>query len=377
MKKKSVYYWSPFLTPIATCKAVINSAYSLSKFDKNFEVTIFNFFGEFNQRILEIKKKKINLENFYNTNLLKFLPKYGKFSSRLSFFIFFLLGIFPLLRVLKKKNPDYIVIHLITSLPLFLLIFFNFKTKFILRISGLPRLNIFRKYLWKIALKKIYIVTSPTKETYEHIKNLKLCDEKKLKILFDPVINVSEINTNMRKTIDNYDDFYVAVGRLTNQKNFFFLCDCFKELIKKYPKINLFIIGEGENFDKLQAFIHKHKLSNNIYLLGHKNNIFPYLKKAKGFILSSLWEDPGFVLIEAGFCRAPVFSSDARPGPYEIIKNNINGTTFKNNDKNSFIVNFENYLKNSKNKKLLLENLKISRNFSIYSHYKTLKKFIM
>ena len=377
MKKKSVYYWSPFLTPIATCKAVINSAYSLNKFDRNFEVTIFNFFGEFNQRILEIKKKKINLENFYNANLLKFLPKYGKFSSRLSFFIVFLLGIFPLLRVLKKKNPDYIIIHLITSLPLFLLIFFNFKTKFILRISGLPKLNIFRKYLWKIALKKIYIVTSPTKETYEHLKSLKLCEDKKLKILFDPVINVSEINTNMRKTIENYDDFYLAAGRLTNQKNFFFLCDCFKELIKKYPKINLFIIGEGENFDKLQAFILKHKLSSNIYLLGHKNNIFPYFKKAKGFILSSLWEDPGFVLIEAGFCRAPVFSSDARPGPYEIIKNNINGTTFKNNDKNSFIVNFENYLKNSKNKKLLLENLKISRNFSIYSHYKTLKKFIM
>ena len=33
---------------------------------------------------------------------------------------------------------------------------------------------------------------------------------------------------------------------------------------------------------------------------------------------------PGFVLIEADFGRAPVFSSDARPGPYEIIKNNIN-----------------------------------------------------
>ena len=64
-------------------------------------------------------------------------------------------------------------------------------------------------------------------------------------------------------------------------------------------------------------------------------------------------------------------------GNFEIIKNNINGTTFKNNDKDSFIINFENYLKNSKNKKLLLENLKLSRNFSIYSHYKTLKKFIM
>ena len=83
-------------------------------------------------------------------------------------------------------------------------------------------MNIFRKYLWKIALKKIYIVTSPTKETYEHLKSLKLCEDKKLKILFDPVINVSEINTNMRKTIENYDDFYLMTGRLTNQKNFFF-----------------------------------------------------------------------------------------------------------------------------------------------------------
>ena len=31
MKNKTKYYWSPFLTEIATVKAVINSAYSLRK----------------------------------------------------------------------------------------------------------------------------------------------------------------------------------------------------------------------------------------------------------------------------------------------------------------------------------------------------------
>ena len=129
LKKTSIYYWSPFLTPIATCKAVINSAYSLNKFGKDFDATIMNFFGEFNQNISEIRKKKINLLNFYNLNIIKYLPKYGKISSRISFLIFFILGFLPLLKTLKKKPPDYIVIHLITSLPLILLILFSFKTK--------------------------------------------------------------------------------------------------------------------------------------------------------------------------------------------------------------------------------------------------------
>ena len=170
MKKNKVYYWSPFLTPIATCRAVINSAYSFNKFNNNYDAKILNFFGEFEQSISEIKKKKIETINFYNKNFLKFLPKYGKFSSRLSFLFFFIFGFFPLFKILKKNPPKYLIIHLITSLPLSLLILFNFNTKFVLRISGLPRLNLFRKIFWKISLKKIHLVTCPSKETYQYMK---------------------------------------------------------------------------------------------------------------------------------------------------------------------------------------------------------------
>ena len=374
--KKKIFYWSPFLTPIATCKAVINSAYSLNKFSKEFDATIINFFGEFNENISDIKQKKINLLNFYNLDIAKYLPKYGKISSRISFLIFFILGFFPLLKILKKKQPDYVVIHLITSLPLILLILFKFKTKFILRISGLPRFNIFRKLLWKLAFKKIHLITCPTNETNNYLKSLNLCDEKKLKILFDPIIHVSKINKKIKEEIDHEGDFYISIGRLTYQKNFLFLIKCFKELIKKYPRIKLFIIGEGEKFNILNNFIKTNKLSNNIVLLGHKKNIFPYFKNAKGFILSSLWEDPGFVLIEAAFCRCPVFSSDAKPGPYEIVKNNLNGTIFKNNDIDSFLKNFDNYLKNSENSKIVLENFKLSKNFTIFNHYKKFSKYL-
>ena len=126
----------------------------------------------------------------------------------------------------------------------------------------------------------------------------------------------------------------------------------------------------------LSKFISQNQLSNNIFLLGHKKNVFPYFKKAKGFILSSLWEDPGFVLVEAAFCKVPIFSSDAETGPSELIRNNINKTIFKKNNKKSFLSNFDNYLRNSNNKKMILNNLKESRNFSIFNHYKKLNIFL-
>ena len=155
MKQKKIYYWSPFLSPIATSKAVINSASSLVKFDKIYDSYILNFFGEFSKFDNEIKKNKVKLLNYFNFNLVNFLPYKGKIKSRISFLLLFILGFYPLVRFLKRDKPEYLIIHLITSLPLVLLLFFSFKTKFILRISGYPKMNFLRKILWKMTLKKI------------------------------------------------------------------------------------------------------------------------------------------------------------------------------------------------------------------------------
>jgi len=44
-----------------------------------------------------------------------------------------------LLNLLKKEKNSYFIAHLITSLPLFLNLIFNFNSKIILRISGFPK----------------------------------------------------------------------------------------------------------------------------------------------------------------------------------------------------------------------------------------------
>jgi glycosyltransferase involved in cell wall biosynthesis len=375
--KHKIFYWSPFLVPIATPKAVVNSAKALQNYGKNYQCFIINFFGEFNPFQEDLKIKNIKLINFFNEKLIQFLPKHGKLQSRFSFILIFILSFLPLKRLLTNHKPEYLIVQLITSLPMVLILFFNFKTKFILRISGLPRINFFRKLLWQIALKKFYLVTCPTKATFDYIKNLKIIEEDKIKLLYDPIIDVQSIN--LKKKQINYnkiENYYLAAGRLTKQKNFLFLCRAFHRVVIKHPELKLIIAGEGEDKNLILSYIEKNKLNKNIFLIGYVDNIFPLMMKAEAFILSSLWEDPGFVLIEAAFCRTLVLSSNCETGPREIIKDNINGILFESNNLESFIDKFALLVSKKNKKSLLLKNLINSKKFSQFMHYKNFKKIL-
>ena len=268
-------------------------------------------------------------------------------------------------------------------LPLFLLIIFKFETRFILRISGLPKLGILRKFLWKKAFSKIYMVTCPTISTANYIKSLGIVDKGKIKTLYDPIIEINKISLQKQQQLDlpfEKAKYFIAVGRLTRQKNFLMLCKAVKKLILNFPDFILVIAGDGEDKNKILSYIEKNSLEKNIFLIGYIKNIFPYINASQGFILSSLWEDPGFVLIEAGACKIPVFSSDCLEGPKEIIKDNVNGILFKSNDLNDFVKNFYrfNIIINNKDlkKKLILNNLILSRKFSLFSHYLRLDKIL-
>ena len=50
-----------------------------------------------------------------------------------------------------------------------------------------------------MTLKKIYLITCPTENTLNYIKSLNLIEPSKIKLLYDPVINVKEINNKKRK----------------------------------------------------------------------------------------------------------------------------------------------------------------------------------
>ena len=378
---KSVYYWSPFLTHVATISAVIESAKSLRKYSKKYEPVIIDACGEFESYKKTLINNQINTINLTSFKYFKFLPKNGFFSSRFSYMLIFLFSFIPLYKVIKKKNPDYFICHLITSLPMLLAKLFNFRSKFILRISGLPKFNFFRKFYWKTCGNVFFRITSPTNATINHLQLIKIFDEKKIFLLQDPIIDIQKIEKLKKQKIDPYfekNQFIVAIGRLTKQKNFKFLISCFKKLTDFQPNLKLVILGDGEEMQNLKKLIHTKNLENNIFLLGHSQNVFSYLSRAKLFILSSLWEDPGWVLLEAAASNTLILSSDCKNGPSEIIDNNNAGQLYKSDDEQDFINKFNKIMSLDKaqinSKKLFAK--KKSYSYTKFQHFKNLEEII-
>lgn len=379
---KTIFYWSPCLDKVGTYKSTINSALSISKYSReNFSVKIINVCGEWDEQKFFFKDNNIEVINL-GLNYFKFLPKKGFIGSRLSNIIIFITSLFFLLKLLKKKKPDYLIAHLITSLPLTLINLFNFKTKCILRISGFPKLNKLRKLFWKIVSKNIYKVTCPSNELKYQLSKLDLFEESKLIFLPDPIIRIKKFNDDLKSSRfklnkDGKRKYFISVGRLTKQKNFKYLIEEFSVFSKKNSSIDLYIFGEGEERNDLLEKINDHDLSNRVFLKGYTDNIYTYMKNAKAFILSSLWEDPGFVIIEAAMCNLFVISSDCKNGPEEFLQNGKAGLLFNSNKKNALSDSLDKFLKMGQElKKMKILAKKASVKYTLLRHQKILKSIL-
>ena len=384
-----IFYWSPFTTSkVATVKAVINSAASLNKFfnKDHFKTSIIDAVHEWKDFEDEIKEKKIELIYLNKISFFNSFKKDGFVRSRFAYFYIFFKSFFPLIKILQEKKPDYLIIHLITSLPLFLFTFKKFQSKLILRISGLPKMTFFRKLLWRLAVKNIYRITCPTYDTYEDLSKYDFLKEK-LCVINDPIINISEIQkTRRRKVIINKDlnqiiikkKFLLSIGRFSKQKNFLFYLKCIPEILKLDRDLYFLFIGQGEDKKKFLEISNKLNVSDRVFIIDHTKNVHYFMKKAQALILPSLWEDPGFVLVEAGYNNCLVISSNCPNGPSEIIAEN-GGYLFDSNSKNSLIKTITFFLKDSmeikKSKKIILK--KRLKKFTSFHHALKLRNNIL
>ena len=376
-KNTKIIIWSPFISKVGTVTNVVNSAYSLINFSKlnKFEISLINVFGEWNHFKEDFLKKKIKVYNFFNSNFFLKLKKEGFLKSRLSYIFIFFLSFFPLIKLLKKEKPDYLSVYLVTSLPLILFILFNFKTKLILNIAGHPKINFFRKFLWRKSSSKISIILCPSNELKKQLIDLNIFDEKKIFVIQDPHINVKKINS--LKSIKLNDEFFddskiaISIGRLTKQKNFYFLINNFNELVKKYHNLKLLIIGDGELKFSLTNLINKLNLEKKVKIIGYKKNIYNYLSNSNFYISTSSWEGSSLSMIDAAFIGLPILCSDCPTGRKEFIGNDKKGYLFSNYNSNDFLKKFDMMFNENKNdiKFKIIEAKKETKNFTPFKYY--------
>lgn len=103
----------------------------------------------------------------------------------------------------------------------------------------------------------------------------------------------------------------VFLGRLTPQKNVFFLLDILREVKKEKADVLLAVIGDGELRTEFEDKIREYDLAENVVMFGFQSNPYPLLKQARVMCMPSAWEGFGLAAVEALALGKPVVSSNA------------------------------------------------------------------
>lgn len=89
------------------------------------------------------------------------------------------------------------------------------------------------------------------------------------------------------------------IGRFMSQKNHTFLIDIFNEVQKRRTDVRLLLIGDGPLYDEIVNKVHTLNLDDKVIFTGVKQNAYDYYNAMDVFVLPSLYEGFGMVLIEA------------------------------------------------------------------------------
>ncbi len=116
----------------------------------------------------------------------------------------------------------------------------------------------------------------------------------------------------------------VAAGRLHPQKGFPHLIRAFATVHRVRP-CKLLILGEGPERGNLEKLVAELGLCDDVALPGFDENPYSAMRHATAFVLSSLYEGFGNVLVEALAVGAPVISTRCPVGPDEIIADGVTG----------------------------------------------------
>lgn len=110
----------------------------------------------------------------------------------------------------------------------------------------------------------------------------------------------------------------LGVGRLHPQKDFPTLLRAFAQVRQARPA-RLLILGDGPEREALTELVASMGLTEDVSMPGFVQNPYAYMAKATVFVMSSIYEGLGNVLVEALAVGTPVVSTNCESGPAEIL----------------------------------------------------------
>ena len=100
---------------------------------------------------------------------------------------------------------------------------------------------------------------------------------------------------------------------MAEPKDPFMFCDIVYELKKYYPNIKAVWVGDGEYKKTIEVTLINKGLTNNIDIVGFKDNPYAIMAKSKIFVFPTKWEGFGLSVLEAQSLGLPCIVSMVGP----------------------------------------------------------------
>ena len=126
----------------------------------------------------------------------------------------------------------------------------------------------------------------------------------------------------LRETLEIEDKFVVGVvGRLTEQKNPFFIIDIFEKIKKHVDNAYLIWAGEGNLKTAVEKYVKRKNLMSSVKLLGIRDDVNKLYSAMDVFLLPSKFEGFGIVFVEAQMSGLQCYGSDKVPIDVQVSDN--------------------------------------------------------
>lgn len=294
------------------------------------------------------QKIALNLANYYSKNHqvdLIALKSSGPFKKEVNKKVNLIIlnrrsrdSFFRLVKVLKRSKSD-VVISVIRDTNILLgLSSFFFKSKIIFReastLDKVLHFNKIKRFLYlklmNLTYRRASKIIANSFDTKRDLIKFKVIDSNECVVIGNPVLPENINNLIKENILDQW--FYnsnfkliLNVGRLSKEKNQIFLLKAFAFAFKLDQSIRLIIVGEGEEKDNLINASIKLGVREYFKIIPFTPNPFPFYHKSDIFVLTSLFEGFGNVIVEAMACKTPVICLDCSGGPKMILKNGLYG----------------------------------------------------
>lgn len=197
--------------------------------------------------------------------------------------------------------------------------------------------NKYNQYLFKKIITHIITNSQATKELLLH-KNSKLVNQNKFRVIYNG-LDFNEFDNRPVNPVYTRQANELIIGnasRFVEQKGHKLLIEIAGKLKAHRVPYRLLLAGEGKLKNSIIKLAKKEGIYDNLLFTGFITDIKSFMASLDIFLLTSLWEGFGYVIVEAMASEKPVIAFDISSNP-EIIRDGENGFLVPFRDTDTFV----------------------------------------